>query len=191
MEEEPFAPSAFGGSLIAMMITQKNSNTEAATLIIPEPLYYMARAINELGGHRQEGIFRIPGETGVVNQLRTEIQHQSYKCNFINCNNAATLFKLFIRELEYPLIPYEHYAMVLRLGQEKSGDALKEVLKLFPQCHQDTLWWIIEYIQTFLVEKTIELTKMDRRNFAVVFVMNATTAQTETTYFLLGLSRYH
>eukprot|EP01126_Amoeba_proteus_P051620 TRINITY_DN617_c0_g1_i2.p1 TRINITY_DN617_c0_g1~~TRINITY_DN617_c0_g1_i2.p1 ORF type:complete len:266 (-),score=52.79 TRINITY_DN617_c0_g1_i2:404-1201(-) len=265
MEVEPFAPSAFGSSLISMMIAQKNEGSEASSLIIPEPLYVIASAINELGGHRQEGIFRIPGtffsphilgmgpntgvrgrerkgwgkeesqtrrlttssfppfsfllffpspplvvpfllpgETAVVNRLRTELQHRNYRCDFVNCNNAATLFKLFLRELEHPLIPYEHYFTILRMGQEKSEEGLKEALKTIPLCHQDTLWWVVEYVRTFLVDKTIEVTKMDRRNFSLVFgstlfrcppsddpllVMNAAAAHTEATYFLLGLSR--
>lgn len=185
-------------------------------MAIPEALYVLAKGINELGGHTTEGIFRIPGgtiqnltlltligELHIVNQVRNEMNHQNYKCDLSSCHNAATLFKLFLRELQEPVIPNEHYTNALRLGIEKNAEGILALIRKFPQAHQELLWWVVSYLQTFLVDKTIEATKMDRKNLALVLSasimrcpdadpltqINATGAQAEFTYFLLGLTR--
>ena len=138
-----------------------------------------------------------------MNQVRNEMNHHNYKCEFGSCHNCATLFKLFLRELKEPVVPAEYYTNILRLGLEKNAEGIFALIRKFPLAHQELLWWVVSYLQTFLTEKTKEVTKMDRKNIALVLSasimrcpdadpltqINATGAQAEFTYFLLGLSR--
>lgn len=151
----------------------------------------------------QKAANALPGEINIVNQVKNEMNHHNYKCEFGSCHNAATLFKLFLRELKEPVVPNEFYTTILRLGIEKNAEGILSLIRKFPPAHQELLWWVISYLQTFLTEKTKELTKMDRKNVALVLSasimrcpdadpltqINATGAQAELIYFLLGLTR--
>jgi len=66
IDEHPFAPPVFGGNLVEIMDRQKQSDGPSASMAIPEALYVLAKAINELGGHTSEGIFRIPGKPVIL-----------------------------------------------------------------------------------------------------------------------------
>jgi len=142
---------------------QKKSGTASAAMKIPEALYALAKNINELGGHKTEGIFRIPGDMQAVNKFRCQMDQGCFACQISSCHDAATLLKLFFRELKEPIVPDEYYETALRLGQEKNMEGLKALIRNFPEANQDTLWWIISYLQTFLVDKTREHTKMDKK----------------------------
>jgi len=197
---EPFPPTPFGSTLTEIMAQQQNSGTAAASMKIPEALYILAKAINDHGGHKIEGIFRIPGDMQNVNRIKKKFNHGFYDEDLSCCHDAATLFKLFFRELKTPLIPDEYYSAMLRCGQEKNVAGMKALIRLFPVSHQDVLWWVVSYLQTFLVPETIELTKMDMKNVALVFSaslfrcpnsdplvqINASGIHADATLFLLG-----
>jgi len=106
----------------------------------------------------EEGLTTL-GELNVVNQVRTEMNHQNYKCDFGgNCHTAATLFKLFLRELSDPVVPSEYYTTILRLGLEKNAEGIYALIKKFPTAHQELLWWTVSYLQTFLGEAAFTMT---------------------------------
>ncbi len=78
---------------------------------LPWILTTLADQILKLGGASTEGIFRVPADLDEVMSMKSRFdQWESPMCQ--DCHTAASLLKLWLRELYEPLIPdqlYERY----------------------------------------------------------------------------------
>ena len=62
----------------------------------------------QLGGASTEGIFRVPADLDEVTALKSRFdQWETPRCP--DCHTAASLLKLWLRELYEPLIPDQLY----------------------------------------------------------------------------------
>lgn len=76
-------------------------------LKIPRIVVVLSEAVSNLGGVDVEGIFRVPGDTEQVNELRIRLDTGDYNITIDDPNTPASLLKLWLRELEEPLVPVD------------------------------------------------------------------------------------
>jgi len=124
--EAAFQPSVFGESLQRIMSLQSEAYpdskipiilsflTDVSHLSIPRKLRqadkFFGQGILALGGLRAPGIFRVSGDMESVNELRITIDQGKYSlAGYEDPYIAASLFKLWLRELAQPLIPESCY----------------------------------------------------------------------------------
>lgn len=98
-----FNPSVFGSTLQqTFKIQAELYPNDRVPIILP----FLANSILILGGASTEGIFRVPGDMDGVSMLKNRIDRGQYQLNGVDDPNVpASLFKLWLRELQEPLIP--------------------------------------------------------------------------------------
>ena len=176
-----FRPSMFGGTLNETMEIQRDRFPHRR---LPWILTSLADQVIRLNGLSTEGIFRVPADLDEVNSVKCRFdQWEMVVCN--DCHTAASLLKLWLRELYEPLVPDEFYedAVTLATRLESYGkDAAAEhetTLKKFfqmvqrlPDLNHLVLTYLIHFLQLFSRPEAATVTKMDAANLATVFAPN-------------------
>lgn len=146
-------------------------------LRIPIILPFLADGILALGGTESEGIFRVPGDNDIILHLKARIDRGQYQLSGIDDPHVvASLFKLWLRELEDPLVPTSLYETALEVS--KSVDQTILFLKKLPNHNRRVLLFVISFIQLFLDPDVVAVTKMTPRNLGKCF-----TASTPPPHF--------
>jgi hypothetical protein len=74
-----------------------------------------------LGGLKTPGIFRVAGDLDKVKELRIIIDQGRYSfAGYEDARIAASLFKLWLRELRDPLIPLDWYHQCMEAAPSPS-----------------------------------------------------------------------
>ncbi|XP_024066549.2 rho GTPase-activating protein 18 isoform X2 [Terrapene carolina triunguis] len=102
-----------------------------------------------------EGLLRIPGVAARVKSLCQELEAKFYEGTFnwesVKQHDAASLLKLFIRELPQPLLTVEYlkaFQDVQNLPTKKHQlQALNLLVLLLPEANRDTLKILLEFLQ--------------------------------------------
>ena len=172
-----FNPSTFGESLDAIYKMQERTYPTAK---VPIVLPFLSDGILALGGMKAEGIFRVPGESDVVTDLRARIDRGYYNLDGIDDPHVpASLFKLWLRELQDPLIPDELYDECIT-GAENPDNVLRVVREKLPSVHRRVLLFVVSFLQMFLDETVTATTKMTAPNMALVFAPNILRCASES-----------
>jgi len=100
--DAPLKKSIFGVTLTDVMEIQEESDPN---LKIPKIVPILTKAVEELEGFNIEGIFRVPGDTEQVLALRVQMDNGNYEIHADDANIPASLLKLWMRELEDPIVP--------------------------------------------------------------------------------------
>ncbi|XP_051500805.1 rho GTPase-activating protein 18 isoform X2 [Myxocyprinus asiaticus] len=125
-----------------------------------------------------EGVLRIPGAATRVKAVCQELEHTFYDGMFpwesLKQHDAASILKLLIRELPYPLLTVEYFnafISVLKLPNKKQQlQALNLLVLLLPEPNRDTLKALMEFFQRVIDHK--DKNKMTLNNVAVVMAPN-------------------
>ncbi|EKE41652.1 hypothetical protein ENUP19_0274G0081 [Entamoeba nuttalli] len=124
-----------------------------------------------------EGLFRIPGNMLVVNNLKKEYNEgKEVKLEGENIHTIASLFKLYFRELPDSLVTEENTDLFLvfieldKIDKNQTIKKLQNVLKELPQVHLNVLKSLIGFLVQ-ITEKS-DLNKMDSRNLSLIFGPN-------------------
>ncbi|WWC92229.1 uncharacterized protein L201_007183 [Kwoniella dendrophila CBS 6074] len=176
-----FYPSVYGESLDRIMELQKRAYP---TLKVPVILPFLADGILALGGLQAEGIFRVPGDGDSVNELKSRMDRGHYQLKGIDDPHvASSLFKLWLRELEEPIIPNSLYNEAL-LASKSSEESIDFLLRL-PIYNRRVLLFVISFTQLFMKDDVIKQTKMTPGNLALVMAPNIlrTTSNSLVTVF--------
>ncbi|XP_058611972.1 rho GTPase-activating protein 18 isoform X1 [Onychostoma macrolepis] len=144
---------------------------------VPVILQHLISHIEEQGLDT-EGVLRIPGAATRVKAVCHELEHKFYEGMFpwesLKQHDAASLLKLFIRELPYPLLTVEYFnafISVLKLPTKKQQlQALNLLVLLLPEPNRDTLKALMEFFQRVIDHK--DRNKMTLNNVAVVMAPN-------------------
>ncbi|XP_066866838.1 rho GTPase-activating protein 18 isoform X2 [Kogia breviceps] len=132
----------------------------------------------EEGGLETEGLLRIPGAAVRIKNLCQELEAKFYEGTFnwesVKQHDAASLLKLFIRELPQPLLSVEYlkaFQAVQNLPTKKQQlQALNLLVILLPDANRDTLKALLEFLQRVVDNK--EKNKMTVMNVAMVMAPN-------------------
>ncbi|XP_035279265.1 rho GTPase-activating protein 18 [Anguilla anguilla] len=144
---------------------------------VPLILQRLICHIEEEGLHT-EGLLRIPGAATRVKAVCQELEARFYEGTFpwesLKQHDAASVLKLFIRELPHPLLTVEYlsaFIAVLKLPNKKQQlQALNLLVLLLPESSRDTLKALMEFFQRVIDHK--EQNKMTLNNVAVVMAPN-------------------
>ncbi|XP_021246825.1 rho GTPase-activating protein 18 isoform X1 [Numida meleagris] len=128
-----------------------------------------------------EGLLRIPGVATRVKSLCQELEAKFYEGTFnwenVKQHDAASLLKLFIRELPQPLLTVEYlkaFQDVQNLPTKKQQlQALNLLIILLPEANRDTLKVLLEFLQRVIDHR--EKNKMTLNNVAMVMAPNLFT----------------
>ncbi|KAF8332598.1 uncharacterized protein EI90DRAFT_3280525 [Cantharellus anzutake] len=163
-----FNPSTFGESLESIFRLQHRIYPGAKVPII---LPFLADGIIALGGLATEGTWRISGDADSVSELKVRIDKGHYNLEGINdCHVPASLLKLWLRELQDPLIPEEMYNECLECASDPEKTI--NIVKRLPTINKRVLLFIISLLQLFLQENIQAITKMNSVNLALVMSPN-------------------
>ncbi|XP_038582582.1 rho GTPase-activating protein 18 isoform X2 [Micropterus salmoides] len=125
-----------------------------------------------------EGLLRIPGAATRVKTLCQELESSFYDGMFpwqqLKQHDAASLLKLFIRELPHPLLTVEYlnaFIAVNKLPTKKQQlQALNLLVLLLPEANRDTLKALVEFFQRVIDHQAKN--KMTLNNVSVVIAPN-------------------
>ncbi|XP_072355319.1 rho GTPase-activating protein 18 isoform X2 [Scyliorhinus torazame] len=129
-------------------------------------------------GLNTEGILRIPGLASRIKSLREELEARFYEGTFnwenVRQHDAASILKLFVRELPRPLVTLEYldaFLAVQNLSSRKLQlQALNLLVLLLPDQNRDTLKSLLEFLQRLIDNK--ESNKMTLNNVSVIMAPN-------------------
>jgi len=163
--ESPFVSTVFGVSLDEIMELQAEKYPDEK---LPMVVKVLIEKIRNLDGYRCEGIFRVPGDTELVQVMRIEIDNMEYNLKGSDPNTPASLLKLWLRELAEPLIPADVYARCIA----DYGDSEKAlaVVNSLPELNRRIAKCIVHLLQD--VSKYEAVNKMSVSNLAMVFAPN-------------------
>ena len=153
--EAPFRVSVFGETLSEIMRSQHTDDVARgrAHQPIPRILPFLTDSILRLHGNRSEGIFRVPGDSDDVTMLRCRIEKGNYDLTGItDPNTPSSLLKLWMRELDEPLLPTDMYDECILLGAEDGvrGDEYKRamgILSKLPEINRNVSLYIISFLK--------------------------------------------
>ncbi|XP_075400133.1 protein FAM13A isoform X2 [Tenrec ecaudatus] len=127
-------------------------------------------------GLTQEGLFRVNGNVKVVGQLRLKFErglHVDLGEDGDVCS-AASLLKLFLRELPESVIPAAFRPRLLQLFRggrnDDQEDSLKALIKELPDTHYCLLKYLCQFL-TKVAQHHVD-NRMDIHNLATVFAPN-------------------
>jgi len=180
-EKATIEPSVFGVTIEEYVNWQNEHILDQANEHNNDPviLVILSEAIERLGGFETEGIFRLPGHTQQVEQLRDELaqlQLVNGKKQMVigswvkDPHVCASVFKLWLRELADPIIPDAFYQKAVDSSQ--NFDACLDVAKQLPDDNRIILNFVVHFLSRLSEEAVIKQTKMTIENLAVVFAPN-------------------
>jgi hypothetical protein len=188
-----FNPSTFGESLGTIFTMQARTYPAAK---VPIVLPFLSDGILALGGLKAEGIFRVPGESDIVADLRARIDRGYYTLEGIDDPHVpAALFKLWLRELQEPLIPDALYDACVAAAATAAEDGDPEgVVRLVREClppvNRRVLLFVVSFLQMFLADHVAATTKMTAPNLALVFAPNILRCASESMAVVFANARW-
>ncbi|XP_069711748.1 protein FAM13A isoform X4 [Phaenicophaeus curvirostris] len=163
-------PKVFGVSLLELQ--QQGLSKNGIPIVVWNIVEYLTQH-----GMTQEGLFRVNGSMKMVEQLRLQYE-RGEEVELVkdgDVYSAASLLKLFLRELPDGIITSALHPRFIQLYQDTRNDMqkesnLKELLKELPEAH----YCLLKYLCQFLIkvaEHHVE-NRMNLCNLATVFGPN-------------------
>ncbi|NWR39943.1 RHG25 protein, partial [Tachuris rubrigastra] len=167
------SPAVFGQRLAETMAYEQKFGQPQVPILVQK----CAEFIRE-HGLSEEGIFRLPGQDNLVKQLRDAFdagERPSFDRD-TDVHTVASLFKLYLRELPEPVVPWTQYEDFLLCGQALDADETKghqELLKqlsLLPRDNYNLLSYICRFLHEIQLNSSVN--KMSVDNLATVIGVN-------------------
>ncbi|NWI77333.1 RHG25 protein, partial [Dryoscopus gambensis] len=172
---QPSLPSGmvFGQRLAETMAYEQKFGQHQVPILVQKSAEFIREH-----GVSEEGIFRLPGQDNLVRQLRDAFdagERPSFDRD-TDVHTVASLFKLYLRELPEPVVPWLQYEDFLLCGQALEADETKghqELLKQLSLLPRDN-YNLLSYICRFLYEIQLNssVNKMSVDNLATVIGVN-------------------
>lgn len=164
---------AFGTPLHLLLEHQKNTYPK---LDIPYVEYYLINHFKKIGGMHTENIFRVPGMTVEVQNIKAELEAGSFTEDLLSCSvhSTASAITTWLRELPSPLIPYYMHSHCLGY---KTHEELLRIFYGLPTAHCNTLVYLLSFISDLSKTENQVKTHMDADNLAMVFTPSVLRSQ--------------
>ncbi|KAK0454720.1 hypothetical protein EV421DRAFT_439534 [Armillaria borealis] len=181
-----FNPSTFGESLDAIIrLQERNYPHQKVPIILP----FLADGILALGGTKSEGIFRVPGDSDAVSELKLRIDRGYYTLDGVDDPHVlASLMKSWLRELCDPLVPEEMYNECI--SSSKDPEACIHIVQRLPTVNRRVVLFVISFLQLFLDDRTQSLTKMTPANLALVMAPNLLRCNSDSMSIVYTNTQY-
>ncbi|KAI0321217.1 hypothetical protein OF83DRAFT_1168648 [Amylostereum chailletii] len=181
-----FNPSTFGESLDAIYrLQERNYPHQKIPIILP----FLADGILALGGTKSEGIFRVPGDGDLVSELKLRIDRGYYTLEGVDDPHVlASLLKLWLRELRDPLVPEEMYNDCIEYARDP--EACVGVVERLPTINRRVVLFVVSFLQLFLDERVLAITKMTSANLALVMAPNLLRCNSESMAVVFTNAQY-
>ncbi|XP_048368081.1 rho GTPase-activating protein 25 [Sphaerodactylus townsendi] len=163
----------FGQQLVETMVYEQRFGQHQVPILVEKCAEFIRKH-----GLNEEGIFRLPGQDNLVKQLRDAFdagERPSFDRE-TDVHTVASLFKLYLRELPEPVIPWTQYEDFLLCGQLLAADETKghqqlmKQLSLLPQDNYKLLSYICRFL--YEIQQNASSNKMSVENLATVFGVN-------------------
>jgi hypothetical protein len=182
----PFETSIFGSRLEDIFENQhKKINGPPPVPVLytqiyqqppPTPLPYvltvLSDAVAACNGHATEGIFRVPGDGDAITNLRLQIESGDYTMRARDPHVPAGLLKLWLRELDEPIIPEPLYDACIEAARREEVPAMLALIDQLPDTHRRVVHYLVKYLQLVARPENQDKTKMTVNNLAMVFAPN-------------------
>jgi hypothetical protein len=119
-----------------------------------------------------EGIFRMSGIADQVRAVYAKLDNPASDLTMEeNPHNVSSAFKLYLRELSEPLIPFRLYSKVTAAVRKYEGSKdiseLKASFSTLPKLNADVLRRLMSFLQ--IVAASSSKNRMDPKNLGIVF----------------------
>ncbi|NXY11741.1 RHG25 protein, partial [Pteruthius melanotis] len=169
----PSSPAVFGQHLAETMAHEQKFGQHQVPILVQKSAEFIREH-----GVGEEGIFRLPGQDNLVRELRDAFdagERPSFGRD-TDVHTVASLFKLYLRELPEPVVPWLQYEDFLLCGKALEADETKghqELLKQLSLLPRDN-YNLLSYICRFLYEIQLNssVNKMSVDNLATVIGVN-------------------
>jgi hypothetical protein len=155
----------FGGLLEYIVSLEK---MQGSTLNIPLILPWLCKCVEDCGGFKTKGIFRIAAEKSEIEALRKSIEEGKMEWKRNDPHVPADVLKHFLRDLCDPVIPLSMYNEALAVSDSAASCA--QFAKKLPKVHYDTLDFMITWLNGLVKHQAV--TAMGDENIAIVFAMD-------------------
>ncbi|KDN50829.1 hypothetical protein K437DRAFT_254998 [Tilletiaria anomala UBC 951] len=173
--ENPFNPGVFGIAVEKAMQMQERAYPNAQ---VPIVLTFLTDAMLALDALKTRGIFRISGSPDQVIELRVRIERGHYSLNgLLGHDNSdvtvpASVFKLWLRELEEPLIPQAMYNACVDAAAAQSSENCIELVAQLPMLHRRVVLFVISFLQMFCRPSALRATQLTVDSLSLIFAPN-------------------
>ncbi|XP_077033173.1 protein FAM13A isoform X6 [Agelaius phoeniceus] len=169
-QRDTTCPKVFGVSLLELQ--QQGLSKNGIPIVVWNIVEYLTQH-----GMTQEGLFRVNGSMKMVEQLRLQYE-RGEEVELVkdgDVYSAASLLKLFLRELPDGIITSALHPRFIQLYQDSRNDMqkesyLKELLKELPDAHYSLLKYLCQFLIK-VAEHHVE-NRMNLGNLATVFGPN-------------------
>ncbi|KAF8482505.1 hypothetical protein DFH94DRAFT_367952 [Russula ochroleuca] len=181
-----FNPSTFGEPLDAVFRLQERTYpTQKVPIVLP----FLADGVLALGGTKAEGIFRVPGDADAVASLKMRLDRGAYTLEGVDDPHVpASLFKLWLRELVDPLVPSEMYNDCIAFAND--AEACCAAVERLPTANRRVVLFVISFLQLFLDERVLLVTKMTSANLALVMAPNLLRCGSDSMAVVFNNAQY-
>ncbi|XP_071829026.1 rho GTPase-activating protein 24-like isoform X2 [Apostichopus japonicus] len=171
----------FGQSLSDTITHESTDTTRKIPLIVEQCVSYITKH-----GMKEEGIFRLPGRSTLVKELQERFDlGQKPDLDEIrpDVHTVASLFKLYLRQLPEPVIPFDHYdnfynaINLLKRNEEEGKAQLIRELALLPRPNHFLLKYLCEFLHE--LQKDEKENRMSTMNLSTVFGPNIYKADSD------------
>jgi len=169
--EAPFQTALFGVTLEDVMEAQHEAAPKAE---LPLILTELCAKISALKGEATEGIFRVPGDVGQMTQLRISLEKGDYEAkdiDIVDPHVPGSLLKLWMRELERPIVPDQFYDASIAAAQSDDAAASVAVAEKLPELNRKVASFMINYLRQMARPENVPLTKMGIPNLCAFVII--------------------
>eukprot|EP01129_Flabellula_baltica_P009546 TRINITY_DN3916_c0_g1_i1.p1 TRINITY_DN3916_c0_g1~~TRINITY_DN3916_c0_g1_i1.p1 ORF type:complete len:360 (-),score=68.13 TRINITY_DN3916_c0_g1_i1:269-1321(-) len=148
--------SIFGSKLEEVMEIQSTFTDEPLPLVLTS----LALKVLELDGQHTEGIFRIPGDSEQVATLKVAIENGVYDFDhLLDAHVPASTLKLWMREMEEPIIPGIFYDEAIKYAKEDDHKGSCKLVQKIPRLNRLVTEYVIQYLRILSQEEFVSYVK--------------------------------
>jgi len=155
-----FRTAVYGGYLEKIMENPEDQE-------LPRILTKLIGDLTNLGAHKVEGIFRVPGTDSKVMTAKSKIEDGDYSGPIDDPHVAASLLKLWFRQLAQPVFSGDIYNQCIQ--SSTSVPLSVSIAKQLPPAYFRVLHYLIKYLQMVCAPENVEKNRMTQHNVAMVF----------------------